>query len=102
MTMLGMVGMVTGAAMLAFSSAFGAAAQSSIALMVAAGGAAVSIAGVAVVCIGLVLRPSRAVEHGRLYVPVHHRTTYARPGRRRRDGARAQSPVTAEQPVVAG
>jgi len=95
--------------MLAFSSAFGevsanAANQGTIALWVAAGGAALSIAGLAIVCIGLVIRPSRAAEKGRLYVPVHHRTSYTRPDRRRgrRPSAHGQSPITAEQPVVAG
>ncbi|KRC62463.1 hypothetical protein ASE14_01085 [Agromyces sp. Root81] len=102
-TGVGMVGMVTGAAMLAFSSAFGAESQSSIALMVATGGAALSIAGVAIVCIGLVVRPSRAVQNGRLYVPVHHRDPYMRPMRQRRQvSAPAQSTPAAEQPVVAG
>ncbi|MFC9559423.1 hypothetical protein [Agromyces sp. NPDC056965] len=112
--MVGTVGMVTGAAMLAFSSAFSeasanAVAQSSIALWVAVGGAALSIAGLAIVCIGLVVRPSRAEQHGRLYVPVHQRDSFMRTAHQRgrssgRRGSSVQvhSPIPSEQPVVAG
>lgn len=98
MTVLGMVGMVTGAAMLAFSSAFGelSASQGDIALMVAAAGASLSIAGVAIVCIGLLVRPSRAAREGRLYVPVHQRESYLRPTRRRIRQPRARASHTPE------
>ena len=107
MTVLGMVGMVTGAAMLAFSSAFGelsasSANQGGIALMVAAAGASLSIAGVATVCMGLLVRPSRAAQEGRLYVPVHHRESFLRPTRRRIRQPNAQGSNTSERPVVAG
>ena len=107
MTVLGVVGMVTGAAMLAFSSAFGELSASSVsqdgtALMVAVAGASISIAGVAIVCIGLLVRPSRAAQEGRLYVPVHQRESFPRPTRRRIRRPRAHGPHTSEQPVVAG
>jgi membrane-bound ClpP family serine protease len=105
-TMLGMVGLVIGAAMLAFSSAFGAqfntAQQSSVALLVAAVGAAAAIAGVSFVCIGLVLRPrhsgtsKRAVRRASRYVPAVHRETYTRPARR------LSQALTGEQQVIPG
>ena len=107
MTVLGMVGTVTGAAMLAFASAFGelsasSANQGGIALVVAAAGASLSIAGVAIVCIGLLVRPSRAAQEGRLYVPVHQRESFLRPRRRRIRQPGAQGSNTSERPVVAG
>jgi hypothetical protein len=106
MTIVGAVVMVTGVAMLAHSSAFGEGSASSadqvgIALMIVACGASVSMAGVAIVCIGLIVRPSRAARHGRLYVPAHHRESFLRPARRRIRRPRAQLPGASEQSVVA-
>lgn len=100
-TMLGIVGMVIGAAMLAFSSAFGSGHQRGVVLMVAAVGAAAAIAGVSLVCIALVLRPRRATLRptswrDRRHVPVVHRATYVRPAERDRPA------LTGEQPVIAG
>ena len=86
-TMLGMVGLVTGAAMLAYSSAFGTDQQGGVALLAAAVGAAAAIAGVSLVCMGLVLRPRRTASlrtsrRERRYVPAVHRETYTRPAKR--------------------
>ncbi len=99
LTLLGLLGLVVGATMLAYSAAFGADAQREVALLVAAVGAATAIAGVSIVCMGLVLQPSRTrskskTKRDRCYVPAVHRATYARPARR-------TSPVlTGEQPVT--
>ncbi|MFC9559424.1 hypothetical protein [Agromyces sp. NPDC056965] len=105
LTMLGLVGLVVGAAMLAYASAFGTAsvntdAQRAVALLVAAVGTAISIAGVSLVCMGLVLRPRRTASlrtsrRDRRYVPPMHRETYARPARR------TSTAITGEQPVIA-
>ncbi|HEY9309432.1 MAG TPA: hypothetical protein VIP82_16640 [Microbacterium sp.] len=105
-TMLGLVGMVVGAAMLAYASAFGTASintdqQRDVALLVAAVGAAAAIAGVSLVCMGLVLRPKRGsskrtARRASRYVPAVHRATYTRPARR------AGSVLTGEQPVITG
>ncbi|KRC61927.1 hypothetical protein ASE14_14205 [Agromyces sp. Root81] len=100
-TMLGLVGLVIGAAMLAYSSAFGTSQQGSVALLVAAIGAAAAIAGVAVVCMGLVLRPKRTASlrtsrRERRYVPAVHRETYTRPARR------LSTAITGEQQVIPG
>ncbi|MFC9560286.1 hypothetical protein [Agromyces sp. NPDC056965] len=105
-TMLGLVGMVVGAAMLAYASAFGSASittdhQREVALLVAAIGAAVSIAGVSLIGMGLVLRPRRATSkrisrRDRRYVPPVHRATYSRPTKRDR------AVLTGEQPIIAG
>lgn len=102
-TMLGLIGMVVGAAMLAYSSAFGADEQRAVALIVAAVGAATAIAGVSLVCMGLVLRPSRTnprraarrARRDRRYVPAVHRATYSRPSKR------AMPVRTGEQRVIA-
>ncbi|SIO20260.1 hypothetical protein [Agromyces cerinus] len=99
-TMLGLVGMVTGAAMLAYSSVFGSGQQSNVALLIAAVGAAAAIAGVSLVCMGLVLRPRRdarrTTRRDRRYVPPVHRATYTRPARR------ASPVITGEQQVITG
>lgn len=105
-TMVGLIGMVVGAAMLAFASAFGTVSintgeQRDVALLVAAVGAAAAIAGVSLVCMGLVLRPKRssskrATRRASRYVPAVHRATYERPARR------AGSALTGEQQVITG
>ncbi|WP_157372707.1 hypothetical protein [Agromyces sp. Root81] len=100
-TMVGLVGLVIGAAMLAYSSALGSDHQGSGALLVAAIGAAAAIAGVSLVCMGLVLRPKRgtsrrSARRASRYVPAVHRETYTRPARR------LSAAVTGEQQVIPG
>ncbi|MFF2273832.1 hypothetical protein ACFVTX_16270 [Agromyces sp. NPDC058136] len=98
--MLGIVGMVIGAALLAFSSAFGLDHQREPALLVAAVGASAAIAGVSLVCIALVLRSRRttlrpASRGERRHVPAVHRATVVRPVERDRPA------LTGEQPMIA-